>query len=180
MKTSSEISPGIKTTYQCPPSPLNRFAKVAGVLTALTAQDGLSVTFGSAPVAGAAVDIYYGNDIVVPPATRTASFQSLPMLPPPNGVALTLFLAVTAASGTAPTLSAQVEVLDPISGLWFAVLGAVFATVTATGNATLTIFPGATPTANASVNQSVRNQYRVNCTIGGTTPSFTFSIGSQA
>ncbi len=180
MKISSEIANGTKTIYQCPPAPLNRFAKVAGALTALTAQDGLSVTFGVAPVAGAQVDIYYGNDIVVPPAAYTATFNGLPMMPPPVGAALTLFLNVSAVSGTTPSMTSKVQVLDVVSGVWMDVPGAVFPAVTAAGVTTLQIGLGSTPVANVSVNQSVRNQYRVVSTITGTTPSFTFSIGSQA
>ena len=180
MKISSEVSNGVKTTYVCPPAPLNRFAKVAGVLTPLTTQDGLTVTFGSPPAAGAQVDICYGNDIVVPPAAYAVTFNSLPMMPPPVGAALTLFMNISAVSGTTPSMTSKVQALDAVSGVWMDVPGAVFPAITATGTAVLQIGLGSTPLANVSVNQSVRNQYRVASTITGTTPSFTFSIGAQA
>lgn len=180
MKISSEIANGVKTIYQCPPAPLNRFAKVAGVITTLTAQDGLSVTFGSAPASGAPVDIFYGNDIVVPPAAYAATFNGLPMMPPPVGAALTLFLNVSAVTGTTPSMTSKVQVLDVVSGVWMDVPGAVFPAMTAAGTAVLQIGLGSTPAANTSINQSVRNQYRVASAITGTLPSFSFSIGSQA
>jgi hypothetical protein len=180
MKTSTQLGNGVQLTFSAPPAPLNRFATVNGVLTALASQDGMTVTFAAPPANLAVVAVSYGNDIVVPPAAYTVTFNSLPVMPPPIGAALTLFLNVSAVAGTTPSLSVRVQVLDVVSGVWMDVPNAVFPTMTAAGVATLTIFPGATVTANASVNQSVRNQYRVVSTITGTTPSFTFSIGSQA
>lgn len=180
MKIYAEVSPGAQTVFPCPASPLTKFAKVNGVLTALASQQEGSVTFGSAPVAGAAVAIYHGPDIVIPPATYTASGSGGALTPPGLANGLTLFLSCTAASGTAPTLSVKLQVLDEVSGVWLDVAGAVFATLSAPGTATLTLFPGAATVANVSVNQTIRNIYRAAYTIGGTTPSFTFSVGGQA
>lgn len=177
MKIYSDVSTGLRTVYPCPASTRNRFAKVGGVVTALASQTDTSVTFAVAPAAGAVVDIFYGNDIVVPPSTFTASGVSV-NLPPPVDMGLTLFLNVTAATATS-TLDVKVQVLDEISGLWIDVPGAVFATATAISTASLTIFRGAAAVANASVNRAIHNPYRVAYTIGGAGASFTFSVGAQ-
>ena len=180
MKLYSEVSPGIKLVYACPASTKNKFAKVAGVLTSLASQSEASVTFASAPAFGATVDIYYGPDIVVPPAVYTASGMGSPIPPPALANGLTLFLNCTAVSGVGASLAAKLQVLDEISGVWLDVPSATFPAITAPGTTTLTMFPGAASVANVSVNQTVRNFYRAVYTLTGTTPSFTFSVGAQA
>jgi hypothetical protein len=181
MKTYQETAPFLpKTVFNTPASPLTKFAKVAGTLTALAGQTESTVTFGSAPTAGQSVEVFYGQDIVIPPAARTASGLGAVLPAPAIDKGLTLFLCVTAVAGSAPTLDCKVQQLDVVSGLYFDVPGASFPQVTGVVNAALTIFPGAPATANVSVNGTIRNQFRVAYTIGGAGPSFTFSIGSQA
>jgi hypothetical protein len=180
MKVYSEVAQGALTVFPCPASPATKFAKVANVLTALTAQSENSVTFAVAPAAGVAVDIFYGPDIVVPPATYTASGFAGAIPPPALANGLTLFLNCTAVSGTTPTLTVRLQVLDQVSNAWMDVPGASFIAITVPGTATLTLFPGAASTPNVSVNQTIRNIFRAAWTIGGTTPSFTFSVGAQA
>lgn len=179
MKIYSEVSGGVLLTYRSPASTLNKFAKVAGVLTPLVSQTEGTVTFASAPVAGARVDVYHGSDIVVPPAVYTVTGFSGPIPPPPLANGLTLFLNCSAVSGTTPSLAVKLQVLDEISGTWMDVPNASFPAITATGSATLTLFPGAASVANVSVNQTVRNFYRAAYTLSGTAPSFTFSVGAQ-
>ena len=175
MKSTTEYGSVGRTSFACPASPLTKFAKVSGVLTAISSQTENSVTFASAPAVNAPVEIFYGNDIVLPPASRTVSGTSFTMSAPPADKGLTLFMAVTAASGT---LDCQVQQLDLISGVWFNVPGAAFAQATSVTNVALTIFPGAQPVANVSVNGTIRNQYRINYVMTGA--GFTFSIGAQA
>lgn len=75
-----------------------------------------------------------------------------------------LFLDVTAVSGTSPTLNVKIEVQNPL-GDWYEI--AAFAQKTATGKEAkqVTIFG---------------SKLRVNCVIGGTSPSFTFSLTAIA
>lgn len=181
MKSVSDQGNAVRTVFVCPPSPLTKFAKVATVLTVLASQTENSVTFGSAPANLAAVEIFFGNDIVVPPAVRTATGQGAAMpAPRPEWPMLTLFLSVSAAAGTTPTLDCQLQQLDVVSGLWFNVPGAAFAQAVGVVNSTLTVFPGAPVSAGISANAAITNQYRISYVIGGTTPSFTFSVGAQA
>ena len=179
MKIYSDTSPGLRTVYPCPASTRNKFAKVAGTLTALASQTEVSVTFASAPAAGATVDIFHGPDIVLAPAVYTVSGFGAPIPPPALANGLTLFMSCTAVSGTGPSLAIKLQVLDEVSGSWLDVPGASFPAITAAGTATLTMFPGAATVANVSVNQTVRNFYRAAYTLTGTTPSFTFSVGAQ-
>lgn len=181
MKTYQETAPILpKTVYNTPASPLTKFAKVAGVLTALVGQTENTITFGAAPTAGQSVEVLYGQDIVVPPAARTASGVGALLPAPAVDKGLTLFMSVTAVAGATPTLDCKVQQFDVISNTYFDVPGASFPQIVAIGNTALTIFPGAPAIANVSVNGTIRNQFRVVYTIGGAGPSFTFSIGSQA
>jgi hypothetical protein len=74
-----------------------------------------------------------------------------------------LFLNVSAASGGSPTLDVVIETQDPASGVW----------------ATLTSFTQKTTTGSELKTISTNLGYRiaVKYTIGGSTPSFTFSVG---
>lgn len=74
-------------------------------------------------------------------------------------------LDVTAASGTTPTLDVLVE--DSLDGTNWNTIG-TFAQKTAAGREVINI---TTPFSN---------QVRVRWTIGGTTPSFTFSVAAYA
>lgn len=180
MKQISDTGNGVRTVFNVPASPLTKFATVSGAPVALAGQAENSVTFAAAPANLAPVIISFGNDIVVPPAARTVSGVSATMSAPLVDKGLTLFLSVSAAAGTTPTLDCKVQQMDEISGAWFDVAGAAFAQVVTASQAALTIFPGAAQVANVSVNGTIRNRFRVLFTIGGTTPSFTFSIGAQA
>ena len=50
---------------------------------------------------------------------------------------------------------------------------------TITGTANLMLYPGVAETANVSVSDVLPKMWRVVATIGGTTPSFTFSLGAS-
>lgn len=92
-------------------------------------------------------------------AARTSTVASSSQNVPEDNVVA--FLDVTAASGTTPTLDVDIESLDPVSGKWF-VVGS-FAQKTTTGTERLSL--GVVPD----------EVLRANATIGGTTPSFTFT-----
>lgn len=102
-------------------------------------------------------------------AARTASSNS-PDLTVYNGAKLAVYLDVTAASGTSPTLDVTVKAKDPASGKYF-VIG-TFAQKT--GIASEAIFIG----GGADVEFATRT-YRIEYVIAGTTPSFTFSVGAS-
>lgn len=72
-------------------------------------------------------------------------------------------LDVTAVTGTSPTLDITIEEFDPGSGNWIDT-GLSFTQVTATGS------------QRVVHNPVLSAQHRAVWTIGGTTPSFTFSL----
>ncbi|MCM8900625.1 hypothetical protein KVG29_05200 [Caldicoprobacter algeriensis] len=74
------------------------------------------------------------------------------------------FLDVTAVSGTAPTLDVKIKTKDPVSGKWFDLVN--FTQVTAVTS------------EMKAVSGLLGSQIAVFYTIGGTTPSFTFSVGA--
>jgi len=78
------------------------------------------------------------------------------------GSVVVFFLDVTAVSGTSPTLDLYIDIRDPASGKW--VNQDKFTTVTSTGTYALALPIRST-------------KYRVSWVLGGTSPSFTFSVG---
>lgn len=110
-------------------------------------------------------------------AARTATTNSTDM-ENRGARGVRLFLAVTAASGTTPTLDVKVQVKDPINDTYIDLPGSAFAQKTTTATDELTIYPGVTVAANRAVSQPLSQKWRVVATIGGTTPSFTFSLAA--
>lgn len=96
-----------------------------------------------------------------------------------NSSGVILFINVSTVSGTTPTLAVRVQVQDPVGAGWVDVPGAVTASITGGGLFMLAVYPGATVAANAAVSYPLPRIWRVAWTIGGTTPSFTFSVGAQ-
>lgn len=94
-----------------------------------------------------------------------------------NARGVQLFLDVTAASGTSPTLDIKIQAQDLVSGKWFDVPGAAFVQVIAAGQHLLSVYPGIAETAGVSASEVLARTWRVAYTLGGTAPSFTFSLG---
>ncbi len=82
---------------------------------------------------------------------------------------------VGAVTGTSPTLAAQVQISLDGGTTWVNLPGAVTATINASGQTLLQIYPGVTVAANAAVSAPLPRTWRINYTIGGTTPSFTLT-----
>jgi hypothetical protein len=99
-----------------------------------------------------------------------------------NARGVQLFVNVGTVTGTTPTLVVRVQAQDPVSSNWVDIPGAATASITATTGTTpvlLTIYPGTTATANSVINLPLPRTYRLAWVVGGTTPSFTFSVGAQ-
>jgi hypothetical protein len=88
-----------------------------------------------------------------------------------SGSRLAVYLDVTAAAGTSPTLDVTVKAKDPASGKYFNI--GTFAQKNAVGNEA--VFIG----AGADTKFAVRT-FRIEYVVAGTTPSFTFSVGYSA
>ncbi len=101
------------------------------------------------------------TDTLAASVARTTSASSVPLAGFNAAKNLVVQLAVTAASGTTPTLNLVIE--DTVDGInWNTI--ATFAQMTATG------------AAAQRVTMPFTDQIRATWTIGGTTPSFTFSV----
>lgn len=84
------------------------------------------------------------------------------------------YLDVTAASGTTPTLDVDIEEFDPTSGKWFVVASFAQANAVTTERILSPSVAGAgAPDPGGLPGQ----QYRAAYAIGGTTPSFDFTVG---
>ncbi len=97
-------------------------------------------------------------------AARTASGNSAAAITNGSGRNAHFIVNVSAVSGTSPTLVVRVQVQDPVSLGWVDLPGAVTGTISSTGATLLTV-------------SNLPRTYRFAWTIGGTTPSFTFSVG---
>lgn len=93
-----------------------------------------------------------------------------------DGLGAIFVLDVTAASGTTPTLDVKIQIYSPLGNDYIDLAGAAFAQKTTTNTSMLTVYPGIAETANVSVSDVMPPLYRAVATIGGTTPSFTFTL----
>lgn len=109
-------------------------------------------------------------------AARTANTNSADFDLSNTEKGAVFYLDITARSGTSPTLDVKLQFKDELSGVYVDVPSASFAQKNATGSDTLVVYPGITATANRSVNGALGHTLRAVATIGGTTPSFTFTL----
>ena len=110
-------------------------------------------------------------------AARTVTGQTDGPMNHDNARGVHLVLDITAASGTTPTLDVKVQRWDKESAKYVDLPSGAFVQKTTTGTDDLIIYPGVAETANRSVSDAMSENWRAVWTIGGTTPSFTFSIG---
>lgn len=120
----------------------------------------------------------YPDLTIFPSAARTTSVNSADQVMEGwQGKGVRLYVDVTAVAGT-PTLDIKVQGLDQASGDYYDIPGAAFPQITAVVTDILTVYPGIAETANETVSDVLPKTWRVVATIGGTTPSFTFSLGA--
>jgi hypothetical protein len=105
---------------------------------------------------------------------KTASFTGVTQTNY-NAAGANIVINMGAVSGTTPTLTAQVQGSADGGTTWFNITGAVTPSINATGVTVLTVYPGVSAVANASVPMNLPRTWRLNYTIGGTTPSFTIT-----
>lgn len=109
--------------------------------------------------------------------TANSPHVEIPPAVSSNTKGVHLVLNITAASGTTPTLDVKVQRFDQLSGVYVDLAGGAFAQKVGTGSDDLIIYPGVTVTANRSVSSCITEGFRCVYTIGGGTPSFTFTLG---
>jgi hypothetical protein len=103
----------------------------------------------------------YDESLVIASAARTTSGDTGAITGYSDSSTLRVQLEVTAAAGTTPTLDVVIE--DTLDGTSWNVIGA-FAQRTGPGREVV------------NVTTPFTNRIRVRWTLGGTTPSFTFSV----
>jgi hypothetical protein len=92
---------------------------------------------------------------------------------------VSLHLEITAASGSSPTLDIKLQGYDELGADYFDIPGAAFAQATGTGTDELVLYPGVAETSNVSVSDVLPRVSRAVATIGGSSPSFTFTLGGS-
>jgi len=139
----------------------------------VTATVGTSITGGTiSPLTVAGVSVEASS-------AKTASGNSAAAITNASGNGAVFLINVSAVSGTTPTMTVKLQVQDTVSASWADIPGAVTASLTAAGLVMLTVCPGITEAANSKVSFPLPRTYRLAWTIGGTTPSFTFSVSAQ-
>lgn len=116
---------------------------------------------------------------VLASALRSVTFNS-PVFTNRFHRGLRLYLNVTAVTGTLQTLNIKMQTQDPVSGVWLDMANAAFPEISATGAWSLVVYPGINQSTTGSavrVSTIMSRTWRVVSTIGGTDPSFTYSIG---
>lgn len=93
-----------------------------------------------------------------------------------NGRGILLFVNISAISGTTPTLTVTLKGLDP-NGNAYTILAS--SALNATGLTVLKVYPALTAAANAVANDVLPVSWRIDTTIGGTTPSVTATISAN-
>jgi len=88
-------------------------------------------------------------------------------------------LDITASSGSSEVMDIKLQYKDTLSGKFIDIPLAIFTQKTGIVSDVLTIYPGIAVVANESVNGVLPSEYRVVVTIGGTTPSFTFTLSAD-
>jgi len=87
-----------------------------------------------------------------------------------------LFLRISEVSGTTPTLDIKIQAKDTPLGTYYDLSGASFTQKTSAVSDDLLVYPGVSETANRKVSGVLPVYWRVVATIGGTSPSFTFTL----
>jgi hypothetical protein len=121
-----------------------------------------------------------GRISVMESAAHTSTFTSPWMVNEAGARGVRVWQKVTAASGTTPTLDTKIQTRDPETGDGLDLPGANFAQQTGSGAVLdLVVYPGVAETANRSVSDVLSREWRIVSTIGGTTPSFTFTLAAE-
>lgn len=111
---------------------------------------------------------------VLEPAIRTATVIS-PDIASADFDNMLLSVLVTADAGT-PTLNIAVEFWDRASGTWIELTA--LPEITGAGLTLMNIGQNIVTVAVVAENTVLPARLRLNCVIGGSTPSFTFSVGA--
>lgn len=90
-----------------------------------------------------------------------------------NGKGVRVFINATASAAT-PSVVPTIEVYDPVSGTWTAILTG--AAITGAGHTVLTVYPGATAAANVTVSNHIGKVWRLTMTAADA-DSLTYSAG---
>lgn len=115
---------------------------------------------------------------ILPSAARTATTSSNVFTNTGMYKGCRVYINVSAVSGTSPTLAPQIEVYDTVSQKYVPLIVASNITATTTVPAYIEVYPGS-DASNKRAGTAIGPTFRVTNTIGGTSPSFTFSLTGE-
>lgn len=92
-----------------------------------------------------------------------------------SGVGATFVIDITAITGTTPTATFTIQGKDELSGKYYTILASAALNTVAT--TVLRVYPGLTAVANVTGTSILPRTFRVICTITGTNPVVTATVG---
>lgn len=118
------------------------------------------------------------DGVIFPLASRTnATYTSDPIYNP-HAKGVRIFTYISDDGAGPGTVTATIQVKDPVSDTWVALAGAVTAALVDTAQpAILTVYPGIVATANISVPHHLGSHWRLSVVVA--TNAVTFSIGAD-
>ena len=139
------------------------------------------VTESPALFNGTTMDREYNNSqgTVLASAAQTATIAS-GSFTNFNARGATVYVNITAFSGTSPTVQPVFQGQDPVTSNWFNLVVPAAGLAAANGTYVFQLYPGIAVSSTSPVwtyNGVLPRVWRVNFVIGGTTPSITFSAG---
>lgn len=93
-----------------------------------------------------------------------------------KGRGVIIIVDIVAVSGSGATMTPKLQYHCPILGKYVDIPGAALAGITAIGTYALVLYPGVGAVANQVVSGVLSRNWRLFCTIAGTTPSFSGQI----
>ena len=84
---------------------------------------------------------------------------------------------ITAITGTTPTLTVKIQGKDAASGKYYDILSS--AALSTVSTVVLEVYPGIANAANATQGLTLPKTWRATCTVGGTTPAVTATVGAS-
>ena len=117
---------------------------------------------------------YNWNAVLVPSAAYTAAPTIRQPLSNYSGTGILVHTDITLNAGSAANVTVSIYNYDRASDKYFLLLASTALTAVATN--TLTVYPGATPSANAVANNVLTKQFKVDVVHGNSNP-ITYTIG---
>lgn len=129
-----------------------------------------------AQAVGAVASETHRQGTVFVSASRGAATYTSDVMHNPENAGVRLFINIT-DKGASGTVTAKIQVKDPVSDTFVDLTGAVTAALAANACTCLSVYPGFTAAANDKIDGHLGTMWRVSVTVG--VNAVVFSIGAE-